>query len=432
MCGGEALRAAHADDSDERTAAEEIVRTLSAAGFTAYFAGGCVRDALLGRLPKDYDVATDARPPDIRAIFPDAQPVGEAFGVMLVHRRGHAIQVASFRSDGPYSDQRRPDHISFADEREDAARRDFTINGLFLDPATGGVIDHVGGRADLEAGVIRAIGDPEQRLREDHLRMLRAVRFAARYGFEIDPLTAQAITRHAAQLRGISPERVGQECRLMLVHPARARAVEWIRELGLDVPIVGRSAAAGFGTRLAALESARQEDAAESSSAREVTVPLALAAWFLDRGESAEGEALRTWNRALVLSREESGGMEVITRLTATIPAEWPRLSTAARRRMAGDRWFSDVRHMLRAGDAAERALERVICADLAPFGDEGILPPPLVRGDDLLTLGIRPGPQLGAALDRLYDEQLDGFLTDRTQAMRRARTLVHESRGEL
>src|SRR5690606_2867641 len=182
----------------------DIASTLRSHGHIAYFAGGCVRDALLGHPPTDYDIATDATPDRVQSLFDRTAAVGAHFGVVLVKRRGVTVEVATFRSEGPYSDQRRPDSVTFSDPESDAQRRDFTINALFLDPLAGGhqsdggqVIDFVGGQRDLQQKVVRAVGDPDQRLAEDHLRALRAVRFAARLGFRLDEPTAEAIRRHA-------------------------------------------------------------------------------------------------------------------------------------------------------------------------------------------------------------------------------------------
>src|SRR4051812_6760839 len=206
---------------NDRADAAAVVRRLRGAGHVAYFAGGCVRDLLLGRDPKDYDVATDAPPDRVRGLFRRTQAVGQAFGVILVYEGRSQVEVATFRSDGAYLDGRHPTGVRFTTAEEDAQRRDFTINGLFLDPLKDAplddqVIDYVGGRADLRAGIVRAIGDPERRFGEDFLRLLRAPRFAARLGFTIEPNTAAAIRRHAAQLSRISPERVGEELRTML------------------------------------------------------------------------------------------------------------------------------------------------------------------------------------------------------------------------
>lgn len=191
-----------------KAAALRVVQQLQGRGFVALFAGGCVRDMLMGRDPHDYDVATSARPVDVTGLFRRTAQVGAKFGVVLVRVGQHSIEVATFRTDGAYSDGRRPDTVVFTTPEEDARRRDFTINGMFFDPVADAVIDHVDGQGDLTAGLIRAIGEPEQRFAEDHLRLLRAVRFAARLGFRIEPETWAAMCRHASDITRISPERV--------------------------------------------------------------------------------------------------------------------------------------------------------------------------------------------------------------------------------
>src|SRR3954470_4481544 len=172
-----------------RPTAIEIVRRLQAAGFAAFWVGGCVRDVLLGREPYDYDIATDARPEQTEKLFPKIIPVGKQFGVLLIVEDGHEFQIATFRAESDYQDGRRPEQVHFSDAREDAIRRDFTVNGLFFDPITEQLHDWVGGEKDLRAKIIRTIGSPDERFGEDHLRMLRAIRFAAQLGFEIEPKT---------------------------------------------------------------------------------------------------------------------------------------------------------------------------------------------------------------------------------------------------
>ena len=228
--------------------ATEIVRTLRERGHQAYFAGGCVRDLLLGREPADYDVSTDATPQQVMQIFPQTFAVGEQFGVVLVpessgatgvlarqgERSDATVEVATFRSDLGYSDGRHPDEVRFSkDPREDVERRDFTINGMMLDPETNKVLDFVGGRDDLKAGIVRAIGDPERRFAEDKLRMLRAVRFAARFKYTIDPATLAAIQKLAPQIHQVSNERVREELTKMLTEGHARRAFELLDATGL-------------------------------------------------------------------------------------------------------------------------------------------------------------------------------------------------------
>ena len=228
----------------EKQFATQVVHKLRNAGFQALWAGGCVRDQLLGLSPQDYDVATDATPEQVQKLFPRTYAVGASFGVIeVIGRRKRSgpplrVQVTTFRTEGPYSDGRHPDHVRFATAREDALRRDFTINGMFFDPVSGQVIDYVGGQADLQAGILRAIGNPAERFAEDKLRMLRAVRFAARFELEIEPSTAAAIRAMADQIRTVSAERIAEELRKMLTDRHRVRAMELMWQMGLVHPLL--------------------------------------------------------------------------------------------------------------------------------------------------------------------------------------------------
>ena len=222
----------------EREFAIDVLRTLQSAGYQALWAGGCVRDELLGLTPKDYDIATDARPEQVQSLFRRTVAVGASFGVIEVlgpRRQGDflKVEVATFRSDVSYSDGRHPDAVVYASAHEDAWRRDFTVNGMFSDPLKGELLDFVGGRADLEARVLRSIGDPPKRFQEDKLRLLRAVRIAARFDLTIEPATAAAIKAMAAELPVVSAERIAKELRQLLVHPRRTRALNLMFELGL-------------------------------------------------------------------------------------------------------------------------------------------------------------------------------------------------------
>jgi poly(A) polymerase len=401
-----------------RAAAAWVARRLREAGFRALFAGGCVRDRLLGLDPADHDVATDATPEDIRRTFPRAIGVGEAFGVMLVRHGGRTVEVATFRADAHYEDGRRPTSVRFSDDREDALRRDFTINGLFEDPETGEVIDHVGGKADLAACVLRAIGDPAARLAEDRLRTLRAVRFAARFSLTIDPATEAAVRAAAHDLGGVSRERIGHELRRMLAHPTRARAVELMESMGLAGPALGEA-----GDPSADLSRLRALPAG-------APVEEALAAWMLGRGAggapapSCAGDRphaddsparCRRWREALVLSNDESAALEAALAVRPRLVAEWTSAGVARRKRLAASPGFAAARALL----AAEgNPLAAAIASDLAPLAAEGIAPPPFVTGDDLVALGMRPGPRFRTLLDGAYDRQLDGTVRSRGEAL--------------
>ena len=230
------------DDESGREFALEIVRRLQQEGHQALWAGGCVRDLILGQTPADYDVATSATPEQVMAVLPfRAVTVGIAFGVVRVRsprRPGTEVEVATFRSDGAYVDGRRPESVVFSSPELDAARRDFTINGMFLDPLTDTLVDYVGGHADLQNHVLRAIGEPEARLREDKLRALRAIRLAARFQFTIEPATFRAIKSMAGHVVTVSHERIAQELRKMLVHTSRAQAMELALATGISAAVL--------------------------------------------------------------------------------------------------------------------------------------------------------------------------------------------------
>ena len=227
----------HLVPSKQRQFAVEVVEELRAHGFTAYWAGGCVRDQLLHRTPWDYDVATDAKPDEIRHVFGRRRTlaIGAAFGVITVlgPKEAGQVEVTTFRQDAAYRDGRHPDSVTFSSPEEDAKRRDFTINGMFYDPLADQIIDYVGGADDLRAEIVRAIGAPRERIAEDKLRMLRGVRFAVLFGFELEAATAAAIREMASQITIVSAERIAAEIEIMLLHPNRARAVRLLRETGL-------------------------------------------------------------------------------------------------------------------------------------------------------------------------------------------------------
>jgi tRNA nucleotidyltransferase/poly(A) polymerase len=413
-----------------REVATRIVRVLREAGHIAYFAGGCVRDALLNLHPTDYDVATDATPNTVRGLFRSTDAVGASFGVVLVHERTPAgrvtVEVATFRSDGPYSDARRPDAVKFSDPPSDAARRDFTINALFLDPLApagpGGepaIIDFVNGLADLRAGVIRAVGDPEQRLAEDHLRALRAVRFAARLGFVIEPGTAAAIARHASQLRGVSRERIGEELRRMLEHPRRAEACGMLQRLGLDGPVLGESGRAQVAlTLLGGLVGTSDP-------------MLALAAWVLDResaaamglGDQALADVVRRLRAALCLSNDESAALAGVLSTHQRVLRAWTSAAVAQRKRLASSAWFEGS---LRLVAITHPELADSVRDDVNRLEGDGVglAPEPVVTGDDLIAAGFRPGPAFRRILEGVYDAQLEGRVRDRGSGLELAARL--------
>lgn len=420
-----------------RDAAVAIVRTLRDAGHVAYLAGGCVRDDVMGVPPKDYDVATDAKPERVKSLFPKARYVGEAFGVVLVRVKGHSVEVATFRREWGYTDGRRPDKVEFTDAEEDARRRDFTINGLFEDPLRDGgeadareaaIIDYVGGREDIRNRVVRAIGDPEARFSEDYLRLLRAVRFAARLGFTIEERTAKAIRARADKLAAISRERIGVEIGSMLSPPRkasqRAESARLMQELRLDAPALTEEHRAAPLPTLASLRD-------------EATYPAALTAWMIDRfvtlptepdgtrraiGEFTEHESetvIARWREAICLSNDVRDAVQHAFDSLAMM-MDWPTLDTARRKRLMATRGWNDAVDLLNALARHDRlvALAHDINHDAAGLGAHTVRPDPFVTGDDLIALGQRPGPAFKHVLDEAYDRQLDGTLATREAAL--------------
>ena len=430
----------------KRDAAVRIVRALRDAGHEAYFAGGCVRDHLLGISPKDYDVATSAEPSDIHTLLHSTRHVGEAFGVVLARIGGHQIEVATFRLEWGYEDGRRPTEVHFTDAQHDALRRDFTINGLFEDPLAEDpahrVLDFVGGLADLKAGIVRAIGDPLDRFEEDHLRMLRAVRFAARLGFELDPRTAEAIGARADRLAQISRERIGQELRSMLSpQPGarRARAANLVQDLHLDAPTFQE---AHQDPKLLILQNLHPD----------ASYPTALAAWMLNRdhelGSASWGDPVRhqglsrrvgQWRKALRLSNDDRDCLRGILGLLPGL-FSWPRGSEAKKKRLLADPFFPQARFLLGAlgpdphldtdagapepGDLVN--LVRQIDQESASLLARGVLPRPFICGEDLIALGQKPGPPFGRLLEEAYDAQLNGTVQNRDEALQWLKCHAH------
>ncbi|MCA9288554.1 MAG: CCA tRNA nucleotidyltransferase, partial [Phycisphaerales bacterium] len=406
---------------------------------------------LLGLEASDYDVATDATPDRVRGLFKRTALVGAHFGVVLVKsgaaggRRDIVTEVATFRSDGAYSDRRRPDSVTFSDARSDALRRDFTVNALFLDPLAdrdterhadvppmgreaeasgvgatmrGQIVDFVGGIVDLDARVLRAVGDPDKRLGEDHLRALRAVRLAAKLGLAIEAGTAAAIRRHAQDLAGVSHERVGDEMRRVLGHPSRAVGVRLLQDLGLDGPVLGSQRPAAVPARLGRLDAA-------------ASVEVCLAAMALDRGEvdGPEGvQALLTaWRRSLCLSNEEREGTRDALAAYFVLRREFETLGVAAQKRLAAGAGYPGAVAVLEAEDPDRAGLVRGRVAELAATPG-GLAPDPVVTGDELIGLGMTPGPGFSGLLAAAYDAQLEGLFGDREGGVRWVRA---RERGE-
>lgn len=370
---------------------------------------------LLGHRPKDYDVATSARPEEVRRLFRRTVAVGESFGVIRVlGRPGSEIEVATFRADAGYSDGRHPDAVRFTSAREDALRRDFTINGMFFDPLARQVHDYVGGQRDLEQGIIRAIGDPRVRFAEDKLRLLRAVRFAARFGFQIDPLTAAAVREMAPQLHAVSAERIQTELRLMLTPTHRTAALEDLRALDLFAEVL---------PELAPL--VMDEERWQSMAAiagywqRAISFPLAIAALLGVAEDAVAGALVEAIFRRLKGSNDERerAAWLVLHRTDFDAAAAQP---LAHLKRLFAHPGCSELLdyHEARSAVFTNSVADTTFCRQLlARLPPEQIEPPTIFTGNDLLAMGLQPGPQFKDILTRVRDAQLNGTITTTADA---------------
>ena len=428
--------------SPKEDAARAIAARLREAGHTAYLAGGCVRDRLLGREPKDFDVATSAPAALVQQIFPRTVPVGAQFGVVLVLQDEQPVEVATFRADAAYVDGRHPVSVRFSSPEEDAQRRDFTINGMFIDPSTDRVIDYVAGQADLHAGIIRAIGNPDSRIKEDRLRMLRAVRFAAQLSFTIEPATFEAIRKAAPSITDMAWERIGDEIVRMLVDSrggSARRAFELLDQSGLLDPVLPEIAAM-HGVEQSADFHPEGDVFVHTLGLLEQlegpTETLALGALLHDVAKpttAAVGEKRITFYGHCEIGAEMA--VAVCQRLRRSHET-WERVAFLVRDHLrhvsARDMRLSTLKRFLASDGIVELlALARLdamasnkdmtavdFCEQkLAELSAEQIKPPPLLRGRDLIELGFEPGPLFAEILQAVGDAQLEGTLTDREQA---------------
>lgn len=389
-----------------RQAAIRIVRRLREAGYQALLAGGCVRDRLLGRRPNDYDVATDAPPDAVIRLFRRTLKVGAQFGVVIVLQGSQQVEVATFRSDVGYTDGRRPDQVTFCDARQDALRRDFTVNGMFYDPLERRVIDYVGGREDLQRRILRTIGPPDERFGEDYLRMLRAVRFAVQLGFEIEPATWQGIRYHAERIARVSGERIAVELEAVLTHPDRARGMRLLVEShlarhifpGFDGPVA--RAACGLYEHLP----------------RSVDFALALAALFV----AGPTEWALERCAALKPSRRLVQHVQfLLDHRGCLLDAE---MSLARLKMFVASPYYHDLFVLHKAmckAEARSLAPLRKIRRRAAELAGQDITPRPLLNGHELLALGVQPGPQVGQVAQEMYVAQLDEQIRTPEEARR-------------
>jgi putative nucleotidyltransferase with HDIG domain len=439
-------------ESPRYDVAASIVRELQEHTYVAYFAGGCIRDALLNIPPKDIDIATSASPEQVQALFHRTIPVGIQFGVVRVRVAEMEFEVATFRSDGIYLDGRHPSAIRFSTPEQDAARRDFTINGMFYDPLSERLIDYVTGREDLAGKLVRAIGQPSRRFAEDRLRMLRALRFAAVLGFEIEAGTWSAIQADAQEIAIISPERIRDELLKMLVNPNRLRGFDLLDQSGLLAVIL---------PEIEALKGCDQPEQFHpegdvfvhtrlmlSLLAPEASGPQVLAVLLHDIGKPRV-RSFDPVDRRIRFNGHDRVGAEMAEKVMTRL--RFPRheidqVVDAVSNHMV----FKDVRQMrpaklrrfmARPHFGIELELHRIDCAgshgDLenyhflinkeSEFAQEPLIPPRLVRGDDLIAMGLKPGPRIGELLEAVQTAQLEGEIKTRREALELLRTMLED-----
>ncbi len=433
--------------------ARGIVERLRQAGHVAYFAGGYVRDRILGHASQDFDIATDAPSARVQELFRRTVPVGAQFGVILVVEKGQPFEVATFRTDAEYRDGRHPVSVRFSSPEEDALRRDFTINGMFYDPARDEIIDHVGGRDDLRRRLIRAIGDPEARFAEDRLRMLRAVRFAARLGFSIEEQTFAAIHRESHHIVEIAWERIGDEIVRILTGAGARRGFELLDQTGLLAQVLPEvSALHGveqspdyhpegdvFTHTLLLLEhlESPSETLALGALLHDVAKPpcaMRTPARITFHGHTALGaEMAITICQRLRRSRAVWERVEYLVRNHLRL-LQAPQMKLSTLKRFLAEEGIDELLALARL-DALASNGDLSFCdfcrQRRAELSEAQIKPPPLLRGRDLVLLGFQPGPRFGEILDAVEEAQLDGTLTSREQALSWVRERFSEpSRG--
>jgi poly(A) polymerase len=414
----------------------EAVRRLQDAGFIAYWAGGCVRDLILGRQPKDFDIATNAIPDKVIELFPEAVSVGKSFGVIRVPVQGNWYEVATFRKDAPYEDGRHPTQVTFSDPETDAQRRDFTVNALFYDPLKGQVLDYVAGSDDIARGLIRAVGNPGERFREDHLRLLRAVRFASSLGFALEPATAAAIRETATRITLISAERIREELSRLWVEAKRAGdALILLRDLGL-LPVILPEIAAMQGVEQPPEYHPEgdvfQHTVVMLNEMRTHDTRLAWAVLLHDVGKPPTAQLKEgRWRFECHANVGQDAARDIMQRL------RFSNDDMDAIAFMVGNHMrFVDVKSMRRATlrrlvgaptFPMELELHRLDCAschgDLTNYDylgefrkqmeSEPVLPPPWINGRDIMALGIKEGPEIGVWRKKAYDAQLEGIAPD-------------------
>jgi len=397
---------------NSREFAIQVVQQLTDAGYEALWAGGCVRDQLLAITPKDYDVATNATPEQIREVFGKRRTlsIGAAFGVITVlgPKKADPIEVATFRRDAGYSDGRRPDGVEFTDAKEDALRRDFTINGMFYDPLKQQVVDYVGGKDDLAAKQIRAIGVPQDRIKEDKLRMLRGIRFAAKFGFEIEPHTLAAIQQQASQISIVSAERVGAEMQRMLADKNRSIAVQLLRDSNLLSQVVPES------HHLTSTQAIWQEILDQLDRLNANDFPAAASILLRSVIESnGVSTAVQQWKLSNDQRKTIAWSIKHRNALANAHTLPWSTVQPL----LVSPHIDSGLSYSAATCDPKHQT-GIDFCRQRIAWPAEKLIPPALIDGRDLISTGIRPGPDFKNLLQQVRDKQLDGELCSRTDAL--------------
>lgn len=425
-----------------REAAMDVAALLRKSGHIALFAGGCVRDRLLGCEPEDYDIATSATPADVQSGFPKANLVGAHFGVVIVKHGGHHIEVATFRTDGSYADARRPDRIEFSTPEQDAQRRDFTINALFEDPETGEIIDFVGGMQDLREKRLRAVGTPEQRFREDALRLMRAVRFATRLNFQIEQETRSALGRCAPLMKKIAIERIRDEFSKILTGPHRRSGIELLVDLGLMhhiIPeidaLIGCEQPPEYHPEgdvfvhtmimLELLDPRASLDLCLAVLLHDIAKPATRTVDASGRARFNGHDRLGTEMTRAILRRLKYPN-EIIDQTSFMVSRHMMfmnvrKMRVAKVRRFMGASTFEKEMELHRVDCASSNGLTdnyEFLAAKGHEFANEPILPPPLVTGRDLIAHGLQPGPRFKEILEQIQTEQLEGRIANREAAL--------------
>ncbi|MFH1230643.1 MAG: CCA tRNA nucleotidyltransferase [Planctomycetota bacterium] len=432
-------------DNSSYKSALSVVKTLQSKGFQAYFAGGCVRDQLMKRPPKDYDVATNARPVDVIKLFKKTLAIGKAFGVVAVILNGQEIEVTTFRTEGKYSDGRHPDSVKHAQRDDDVTRRDFTINGLLYDPIKGELIDLVCGRADIKAKIIRTIGSPKERFNEDKLRMMRAIRFACELGFSIDSKIKKAISSLASQITKISRERIREELRRILVCPNRDNGIKLLDETRLlkqILPEVSKMKGVKQPVQFHPEGDVFVHTVATLKHLRNPSFELALATLLHDVGkpstfmitdrirfhehERVGSEIAERICKRLRLSNDETETIcWIISKHLVFKDIDKMRVSTL--KRLFSHPAYPQLAEIHRAdrlGSDMDLKPYNVAARLYRKLSKENLKPPPLINGYDLIKIGFKPGPIFSKILKTIEEAQLEKEVTTKEAAIKLVRKL--------